>query len=137
MLTPLNFSCSPELLVPERGKKIGLLQVAKKALLPKFTASKLDPPTLAPATPPELFTKDKALPIPASKLQDVLNIFSSEDSKTPSSTFPERVGTAHRQLLSVGSAPALRQRPTTSSGVISGTSSLSQVGNYDQLLLQP
>src|SRR6266852_3628722 len=43
-VTPLSFTCSPELLTPERGKKIGLLQVAKKALLPKLGATKLDPP---------------------------------------------------------------------------------------------
>ena len=47
-MTPLNFSCAPELLHPDRGKKIGILQMAKKSLLPRLQAVKLEPPALNP-----------------------------------------------------------------------------------------
>ncbi|KAG8771675.1 hypothetical protein FRC12_003475 [Ceratobasidium sp. 428] len=52
-LTPLTFSCAPEMLIPEQGKKVGLLRVMKKSVIPKISASKMDPvlvPT-APVTP--------------------------------------------------------------------------------------
>jgi hypothetical protein len=42
MFTPLGFVCSPTLLNPECGKKIGLLQVIKKSVSPKISASKVD-----------------------------------------------------------------------------------------------
>ncbi|KAF9518502.1 hypothetical protein BS47DRAFT_1338187 [Hydnum rufescens UP504] len=42
MFTPLCFMCSPKLLNPECGKKIGLLQVVKKSVSPKISASKVD-----------------------------------------------------------------------------------------------
>ncbi|KAG8736006.1 hypothetical protein FRC10_009889 [Ceratobasidium sp. 414] len=51
VLTPLTFSCAPELLIPEQGKKVGLLRVMKKSVIPKISASKLDPVLIFPVTP--------------------------------------------------------------------------------------
>ncbi|KAG8688881.1 hypothetical protein FRC08_011216 [Ceratobasidium sp. 394] len=51
ILTPLTFSCAPELLIPEQGKKVGLLRVMKKSVIPKISASKLDPVLVPPITP--------------------------------------------------------------------------------------
>ncbi|KAG9082919.1 hypothetical protein FRC07_014065 [Ceratobasidium sp. 392] len=51
-LTPLSFSCAPEMLIPEQGKKVGLLRVMKKSVIPKISASKMDPVLVpAPVTP--------------------------------------------------------------------------------------
>ncbi|KAF8602279.1 hypothetical protein BDV93DRAFT_557534 [Ceratobasidium sp. AG-I] len=49
-LTPLTFSCAPELLIPEQGKKVKLLHVMKKSMAPKLSALKMDPP-LVPGAP--------------------------------------------------------------------------------------
>ena len=44
ILTPLTFSCSPELLLPAQGKKINIMHVFKKGVAPKLPAEKLQPP---------------------------------------------------------------------------------------------
>ena len=46
ILTPLSFSCSPGLLHPSHGKRIRLMQVLMKNIVPKLSSSKL---TTAPA----------------------------------------------------------------------------------------
>ncbi|KAG8988391.1 hypothetical protein FRB90_002767 [Tulasnella sp. 427] len=50
-LTPMTFTCSPFLLDPERGKKIGVFQVVKKSITPKISSSKLRPPKVV--SPPK------------------------------------------------------------------------------------
>ncbi|KIO26452.1 hypothetical protein M407DRAFT_235102 [Tulasnella calospora MUT 4182] len=52
-IAPLTFSCSPLLLDPERGKKIGMFQVVRKSITPKISSSKLRPPqvTVSPKQP--------------------------------------------------------------------------------------
>lgn len=42
--TPLGFSCSPGLLHPAHRKKIRLMHIVKKSVVPKLTAEKLEPP---------------------------------------------------------------------------------------------
>lgn len=44
VITPLTFSCSPFLLHPMQGKKVGLVHLVKKSVVPKFSAEKLEPP---------------------------------------------------------------------------------------------
>ena len=44
VLTPLTFSCSPELLLPAQGKRISIMHVLKKSVAPKLSAEKLQPP---------------------------------------------------------------------------------------------
>ena len=44
ILTPLTFSCSPELLLPTQGKRINIMHVFKKGVSPKLSAEKLQPP---------------------------------------------------------------------------------------------
>jgi len=44
ILTPLTFSCSPELLLPAQGKRINIMHVFKKGVAPKLSAEKLQPP---------------------------------------------------------------------------------------------
>ncbi len=41
---PLSFSCSPALLLPTQGKKIRVIQVVKKSVAGKLTATKVEPP---------------------------------------------------------------------------------------------
>ncbi|CAE6367868.1 unnamed protein product, partial [Rhizoctonia solani] len=60
-LTPLLFTCAPELLIPEQGKKVKLLHVMKKSMTPKIQSSKTEPPT-APGTPRSLALKEKSTP---------------------------------------------------------------------------
>jgi hypothetical protein len=43
-LTPLTFSCSPELLLPSQAKRINIMHVFKKSIAPKIVAEKLQPP---------------------------------------------------------------------------------------------
>lgn len=50
IFTPLSFSCSPELLSPERGKKIQIFQVVRKTITPKLSSSKLSLPTPSSST---------------------------------------------------------------------------------------
>lgn len=42
-LTPLTFSCSPELLHPLQGKKISIMHIVKKGVASKLVAEKLEP----------------------------------------------------------------------------------------------
>jgi hypothetical protein len=44
ILTPLTFSCSPELLLPAQGKRINIMHVFKKGVASKLSAEKLQPP---------------------------------------------------------------------------------------------
>ncbi|KAF9535590.1 hypothetical protein CPB83DRAFT_842017 [Crepidotus variabilis] len=43
-LTPLMFSCSPNLLLPRQGKRINLIHIFKKSVAQKLVAEKLQPP---------------------------------------------------------------------------------------------
>ncbi|QRV94970.1 hypothetical protein RhiJN_22988 [Ceratobasidium sp. AG-Ba] len=58
-LVPLSFSCSPELLIPEQGKKVGLLRVMKKSVTPKISSAKMDP-VLLPSASTSSVDKDKS-----------------------------------------------------------------------------
>ncbi|KAB5593200.1 hypothetical protein CTheo_3363 [Ceratobasidium theobromae] len=49
-LTPLSFSCAPELLIPEQGKKVTLLHVMKKSVVPRIQP-KVDSHGSEPSTP--------------------------------------------------------------------------------------
>ena len=44
VLTPLTFSCSPELLLPAQGKRVNIMHVFKKSITSKLFAEKLQPP---------------------------------------------------------------------------------------------
>ncbi|KAG1754918.1 uncharacterized protein EDB91DRAFT_1233728 [Suillus paluster] len=44
IITPLTFSCSPFLLHPMQGKKVGFMHLVKKSVVPKLSAEKLEPP---------------------------------------------------------------------------------------------
>ena len=44
VLTPLTFSCSPELLLPAQGKRVNVMHVFKKSIASKLFAEKLQPP---------------------------------------------------------------------------------------------
>jgi hypothetical protein len=43
-LTPLTFACSPDLLNSIQGKKIGLMHVVRKSVIPNLAAEKMEPP---------------------------------------------------------------------------------------------
>lgn len=43
-LTPLTFSCTPELLLPSQAKRINIMHIFKKSVAPKIVAEKLQPP---------------------------------------------------------------------------------------------
>ncbi|CAA7264860.1 unnamed protein product [Cyclocybe aegerita] len=49
MLTPLTFSCSPNLLLPVQAKRINIMHVFKKGVGPKLVAEKMLPPGVARA----------------------------------------------------------------------------------------
>ena len=44
VLTPLTFSCSPELLLPAQGKRVNIMHVFKKSIASKLCAEKFQPP---------------------------------------------------------------------------------------------
>ncbi|KAF8314015.1 hypothetical protein DL93DRAFT_2080483 [Clavulina sp. PMI_390] len=117
MLTPLSFSCAPELLSLDRGRKVGLLQVAKKALLSKLIASKIEPPALSPTSAQPMPSKS-ALPAPTAEMTfDVVH--DSRDAGLGEKPPPPSMGTldnneaadsanAKRSLSSMMSLPMLR-----------------------------
>ncbi|KAL1697443.1 hypothetical protein GGG16DRAFT_83996 [Schizophyllum commune] len=45
-LTPITFSCSPMLVHPMQGKKVGLMQVMKKSVATKLIAEKMEVPVM-------------------------------------------------------------------------------------------
>jgi hypothetical protein len=49
--TPLTFSCSPALLHSIQGKRVRLMHVVKKSVVPKLVAEKMEPPKLPMAMP--------------------------------------------------------------------------------------
>ncbi|KAF5352424.1 hypothetical protein D9756_005928 [Leucocoprinus leucothites] len=51
ILVPLTFACSPRLLHPNQGKKIKLIQIVKKTVVPKLTAERKPAPSLYPTIP--------------------------------------------------------------------------------------
>jgi len=51
-LTPLSFTCSPALLQPTQAKKIRVVQVVKKSVAAKLTATKMEPPMPPSPRPP-------------------------------------------------------------------------------------
>ncbi|KAG6817956.1 hypothetical protein H0H87_012424 [Tephrocybe sp. NHM501043] len=51
VLTPLSFSCSPMLLHPLQGKRVRLMHVMKKSVIPKLVAEKMEPPSLGSKIP--------------------------------------------------------------------------------------
>ncbi|CUA67383.1 hypothetical protein RSOLAG22IIIB_03023 [Rhizoctonia solani] len=58
-ITPLLFTCAPELLIPEQGRKVKLLHVLKKGMIPKIHSSKMEPP-LVPTTPKSIASSEKS-----------------------------------------------------------------------------
>ncbi|CAE7209553.1 unnamed protein product [Rhizoctonia solani] len=60
-LTPLLFTCAPELLIPEQGKKVKLLHVVKKSMTPRIHSSKMEPPMI-PTTPKSIASSEKSTP---------------------------------------------------------------------------
>lgn len=44
IITPLTFSCSPFLLHPLQGKKVGFMHMMKKSVVPRLSAERLEPP---------------------------------------------------------------------------------------------
>ncbi|KEP49697.1 hypothetical protein V565_095030 [Rhizoctonia solani 123E] len=58
-LTPLLFTCAPELLIPEQGKKVKLLHVMKKSITPRIHSSKMEPP-MVPTTPKSIASSEKS-----------------------------------------------------------------------------
>ena len=53
-LTPLTFSCSPVLLHALQGKKIRLMHIMRKSVIPNLTAEKMEPPKLLLRTRPSM-----------------------------------------------------------------------------------
>ncbi|KAH7338778.1 hypothetical protein B0J17DRAFT_717223 [Rhizoctonia solani] len=60
-LTPLLFTCAPELLIPEQGKKVKLLHVMRKSITPRIQSSKMEPPVI-PTTPKSIASSEKSTP---------------------------------------------------------------------------
>ncbi|CAE6526389.1 unnamed protein product [Rhizoctonia solani] len=60
-LTPLLFTCAPELLIPEQGKKVRLLHVMKKSITPRIHSSKMEPP-MVPSTPKSVASSEESTP---------------------------------------------------------------------------
>ncbi|KAG6814142.1 hypothetical protein H0H92_002137 [Tricholoma furcatifolium] len=52
LVTPLSFSCSPLLLHPLQGKRVRLVHVMKKSVIPKLVAQKMEPPNLSGSSSP-------------------------------------------------------------------------------------
>lgn len=62
-LTPISFSCSPGLLHPTNGKKVKLMQVFKKGLVPKLASAKVNlthTPTVHADSATNEFNKENA-----------------------------------------------------------------------------
>ncbi|KAG9045702.1 hypothetical protein FS837_005822 [Tulasnella sp. UAMH 9824] len=131
-ITPLTFSCSPFLLDPERGKKIGMFQVVKKSITPKISSSKLRPPqvTVSPkhsrnATPRDdgskTTTLDSAPPVPPvpAGLQAQSQLLSQGPAQVVESGIAQEVlakpksGGVRSAFAKVLSRPSTPGRPST------------------------
>ncbi|KAG6889995.1 hypothetical protein C0995_012955 [Termitomyces sp. Mi166 len=64
LLTPLSFSCSPLLLHPLQGKRVRLMHIMKKSVIPKLVAEKMEPPSFSPSTKPQDNQAKKTPPSP-------------------------------------------------------------------------
>ncbi|KAG9085257.1 hypothetical protein FRC06_003678 [Ceratobasidium sp. 370] len=100
VLTPLTFSCAPELLIPEQGKKVGLLRVMKKSVIPKISASKLDPVLVLPVTPggnaPS--TEEHAHTGKGKTFETLAKIVRPSSHSKSRSTMPKHASTPSRRL---------------------------------------
>ncbi|CAE6382729.1 unnamed protein product [Rhizoctonia solani] len=121
-LTPLLFTCAPELLIPEQGKKVKLLHVMRKSMIPKIQSSKLEPP-LVPTTPRSLASSEKSTPShvgtgSASKaLGTIAKIVRPSSSKsrsrptTPKNSYPYPYSTSQTHVRSGRHALEFSEHP--------------------------
>ncbi|KAG6910518.1 hypothetical protein DXG01_009937 [Tephrocybe rancida] len=65
ILTPLSFSCSPLLLHPLQGKRVRLMQVMVKSVIPKLVAEKMEPPKFPPNIEPRSDSGTRSIPPPS------------------------------------------------------------------------
>ncbi|KAH0591063.1 hypothetical protein H2248_001170 [Termitomyces sp. 'cryptogamus'] len=70
LLTPLSFSCSPLLLHPLQGKRVRLMHVVKKSVIPKLVAEKMEPPGFSAVIKPQIDSR-KAPPSPISPYAEI------------------------------------------------------------------
>lgn len=119
-LTPLRFSCSPELLHPRQGRKVTVLSVWKKSIQPRVIANRLEPLTIPSPTTPG--NQTHALPSPTSpKSLGVGGLLFPSASRlwgkrTKNSPYPFDKGSdgSEEELIpSEGSANRRRRRPTS------------------------
>lgn len=121
-LTPLTFSCAPELLIPEQGKKVKLLHVMKKSMTPKISALKMDPP-LVSGTPTEEHPHGGASSV--GKTFETLAKMVRPSSGKPRSSAPKH---GHQHAYSTSQAPVHQGRSVSATAGPSLLADVDEVG---------
>ncbi|KAI0782384.1 hypothetical protein BC629DRAFT_1594171 [Irpex lacteus] len=114
-IVPLSFTCSPGLLHPAHGKKIKLMHVLRKGLVPKLPSTKVEEP--APPSEPVPIKLELPPPrIPAAvkehrRVQSTASgkhtpQFGNVDSMTPESTGTKPVGHGMKRSRAMSFSPA-------------------------------
>ncbi|KAF8167321.1 hypothetical protein B0H34DRAFT_792060 [Crassisporium funariophilum] len=121
VFTPLNFSCSPKLLLPTQGKRINIMHVFKKGVAPKLVAEKLQPPGTRVASDFSTITSTKTdahvsqLVIPKGTVWSLHRRVQSHGSRQPvAQTFAHR--TRGKISVSPGSKPTRLRRSSSAGG---------------------
>ena len=98
--SPITFSCSPELLLPQQGKRINVVHVLKKNVASKLTAEKLQPPAAPSRANPSVNASPKESPIPSKLNLNNASPLPMADTSSPSKKLPwgiHRRGQSHQQ----------------------------------------
>lgn len=89
LLTPLTFSCSPLLLHHSQAKKVKLMYIVRKTVIPNLVAEKVEPPLPSPTTPSR----------PGPLLNSKINVAATYQD-TPSTPLKSRIWGLHRRAQS-------------------------------------
>lgn len=118
-LTPLRFSCSPELLHPKQGRKVTVLSVWKKSLQPRVVASRLEPLTIPSPTTHNLSgplsspTSPKGAGVSGLWFPSASRLWGRRTKNSPYPFDKGSDGSEEELIPSEGSAKRRRRRPTS------------------------
>lgn len=124
LLTPLRFSCSPELLHPRQGRKVTVLSVWKKSIQPRVLANRLEPLTISsPTTSHKLTsplsspTSPKGVGVGGLRFPSASRLWGKRAKNSPYPFDKGSDGSEEELIPSEGSANRRRRRRPTSAYV--------------------
>ena len=117
-LTPLRFSCSPELLHPRQGRKVTVLSVWKKSIQSRVLASKLEPLAIASPTrnlsgPLSSPTSPRSAGVAGLRLPSASRLWRKQAKNSPYPFDKGSDGSEEELIPSEGAAKRRKRRPTS------------------------